>query len=208
MKHKPSGYEKEQNGKYKEYLVNAITKMVSDGYRLPELKTTATPSKSFQFRGPEHIWNSLQGYWERNKKVYEFRARVECRATYLGTIVLLMEEELLKNTDNSKRISALEIRITEKKDQHERLNEMATLRKEIIAMLQEIDGRVLTQEKFNLDVTDLINTFSSESDKEYFSKVIDEMIMEEVPKLKNRKYQQKHRQFEMLSKGISLVDEG
>lgn len=207
MKYKPVGYdrEKESNGEYKNYIHKAIEKLIKDGYGLPVLKKSTGANRNFQFRGHEHVADALQGYWERNKKTYIHRARSDYRALYLGLIVMLKEEELLSGADNSKEISALEIYVEERKTKHILFKKMGLLKQEIVALLTEVDTGLITEQEFDRDVQELISTFKDQETKINFAEIIDNTIIEEVKKLKNRKYQQKRRHFEKLTKGIRIV---
>lgn len=209
MRVKPTGYDRKKEGsdEYKQYLHKAIEKLTKDGYSLPLVKKPTGPGHLFQVRGHEWIADELRGYWERNCTVYKHRARVEYRALYLGTIMLLTEEEALKGVDNSEVICALEAHCEQRKLEHIEYKKMIMVKEEIVAMLAEMDAKLKTPENFDRDVERLINTIPAGEYRNSFAKKVDEMIEEESHKLKNRKYQAKHRYFEQITKGMRIVED-
>jgi len=209
MKHKSTGWDRKKEGsdEYKKYLHKAIEKLIKDGHSLPLVSKTTGSTRVFQIRGHEWIWDELEGYWQRHNTIYKHRARSDYRALYLGTIVLLMEEEVLKGVENPEIICALEAYCEVRKSRHSALKKMALARAEIAILLQEVESQVLSTEEFERDVQALINTIPEGDHRNEFSRKIDSMITEETKKLKNRKYQAKHRFFEQLTKGIQIVEE-
>jgi hypothetical protein len=208
MKYKPTGYDRKKEGsdEYKQYFQKAIEKLTKDGHSLPLVKKPTGLGYLFQMRGHQWLADDLKGYWERNVKSYQYRARVDYRALYLGAIILFKEEEVLKGVDNSEVICALEAHCEHRKLEHIEYKKMIMAREEIIAMLVEVDAKMKTPENFDNDVERLINTIPAGEYRNIFAKKVDEMIEEESQKLKNRKYQAKHRYFEQLTKGMRIVE--
>lgn len=208
MKVKPTGYDRKKDGsdEYKKYIRNAIEKLTKDGFSFPLVKKITGPGKVFQLRGHEWIWDELQGYWERHNKIYKHRSRVDYRALYIGTIILLMEEEALSERDNSMAICDLEAYCELRKSHHAILRKMAISRLEIIELLKEVDNKIINPEEFDRDCQVLINTIPEGDYRNDFARKVDEMIEDESRKLKNRKYQAKHRYFEKIAKGMQIVE--
>jgi hypothetical protein len=209
VKTKPTGWDRKTDGsdEYKKQLHKAIEKLMKDGFSLPLVKKPTGAGHLFQMRGHEWIADELKGYWERHADIYKHRARVDYRALYLGTIILLLEEEVLKGVNNSDPICRLEAYCEMRKSEHIAYKKMALAREEISSMLAEMDQKLKSPENFDHDVQALINTIPEGQYRNEFAKKVDELIEEEIVKMKNRKYQAKHRYFEKITKGMQLVAE-
>jgi hypothetical protein len=196
----------ETKGEYVRFLSRAIKNIIESGHQLPVLKKATGSLHPFQFRGHIHIADALQGYWERNNKVYAHRAKSDYRALYLGTILILEEEQILGRHDNKDEISKLQVWIEQKKSKHAILKKMSLLRSEVVNLLTEEDNEVISEADFRRDIQELIETFDGKNERNKFAAFVDRVIEEESVKLKNRKRQRKHREFEKLTKGIQSVE--
>jgi len=204
MKAKPTSYD-DGKGIYKDCLEKAVEEIMASGNRLPTLNKITGKTVHFQFRGHERVWNELQGYWERNSKDYLFRARVEYRALYLGMILLLKEEQIISGQDNREELSQLEILIEQRRSQHKSFQKMILLKQEVCYMLEELDAKMISSDNFDRDVMSLINTADNEDNRILLATMIDNIIEDEMGKLKNRNRQRKHRFFERSVKKIQPV---
>lgn len=197
---------------YLPFVKEGIKKMIDAGFRFPFIKKASSPTAKFQLTGHLHIYDALQGYWERNKKIYTHRAKSDYRALYIGTISILEEEALLTGYDNSKEITKLEMFLREKEYRHKTNRDVSMLRSEIRICLQERTNGDITADEFEDQMEELIKTYAksvsknSES-KEHIkaTKLVEDTILDEEKKAGNRGRAQTWRERQKIALGISVV---
>ena len=203
MREKPQ-YNEEKNGSYVAYFTAAIKNMMNDGHKLPAVKKVTGSSKKCQVTAHLHIWDALQGYWERNKRTYTHRAKSDYRALYLGTIVMLEEESLRTGRDNDEAICKLRTWIEAKKYKHAMLEKLAVMKSEIKLLLAEEDGELITHEEFVHECMEMLNTFDNKDERIKMAIALDKIVEEEYVRMKNRKRKAKQRELEKEAKGLQV----
>lgn len=198
------GYKKEE---YLPYIRDGLRQLLEDGKRLPPIKKVTAPTSKIQVTAHLHVFDALQGYWERNKKDYIHRAKSDYRALYFGTLFILEEEELLKGVDNSSDISKLETFVREREYRHKINQDQISIRHEVRTSLIEKAEGLISEEEFDRTMKDMLEIYHEPEDKQRIAKFIDAVISEEQTKIGNLIRQQKHREYEKFSKGLREVNE-
>lgn len=191
---------------YLPFIREGIKKMIESGFRFPFIKKASSPTAKIQVTAHLHISDALQGYWERNKRIYTHRAKSDYRALYLGTIVALEEEMALTGYDNSVEITKLETFLKEKEYRHKANREMAMLRSEIKTCLQERDDGTITEDQFDKMMDELVEMCSVTKTRNRAENLIDSIILEEEKKTGNRNRQSAWRERRKKALGLSVVE--
>lgn len=208
MKEKPqTKYNEEKNGSYVSYITTALETMMNEGHKLPVLKKVTGSSKKCQVTAHLHIWDALQGYWERNKRTYTHRAKSDYRALYLGTVVMLEEESVKTGRDNDEIICKLKTWVEAKKYKHATLEKLGIMRTEIKLLLTEEDAGLISHDDFIHECMEMLNTFDNKDERIKMAITLDKVIEEERTRMKNRQYQKKHRELEKQAKGIQVFED-
>lgn len=195
-----------KNIEYLPYITTALDKLISDGGKLPEVRKITGPTQKIQITAHLRIADALQGYWERHKKIYVHRSKSDYKILYNGAIMVLKEEELQEGRDNSEEISKLEALIKEKEHKHKINQELSLIKCEVKKLLEERSENIISEEEFNRSVEEMISVFSYSSERIRIGKIVDKIVDEENTRMKNRQYQNKHRHFEKIAKGFSVVE--
>jgi hypothetical protein len=204
----PSGkgkrYKTDKN-EYLPFLVKALKEMHKAGKELPVIKSAQGAKGSFQFKGHIQCWDALQGYWERNRRVYVHLAKVHYRALYLGAQLMLAEEEMKCGAENGVLSEKLQIWLEQRKQKHSLLMVVQTLKTEIRQLIEEKQNDLISEEEFQDNCQTMIKTFETKEDQIKFSIIVDKMVEEETVRAGNVRRQTKHRQMEREAKGIHEV---
>lgn len=196
---------KDENKKWNPFLKKALHKMHNKKIKLPEVKKATGQTHKFQVTGHSHIADALQGYWERNKKTYTHRAKSDYRALYLGTQLMLLEEELLTGVDNSKDLTKLETFLKEKEYRHKNNKVISSIRNEIRTCIKERENGEITHKQCLIEIDDLIEAFSLDVGFEKATEIVLRIAKEEEIKEDNYSRQSIYRDTVKKYKGISSV---
>jgi len=204
---KTSDSKTEEGKKYLSFIREGIRRMLFFDVRYPFIKKVSGATAKIQLTAHMHVYDSLQGYWERNKNVYVHRAKSDYRALYIGTIHMLEEEQQFRGYDNSKEISKLQLFLEESDKRHKKYRDIALLRAEIKTCLTEQMAEDISQETFDKEMERLTNVYAEIiDDRKKAIKIISKLIQEEDTRAGNRIRQTKHRDYEKKIKGFSVVE--
>ena len=196
-----------EDKKYLQFAREGIEKMLAAGCRFPFVKKVTGSSAKLQMTAHMHIYDALQGFWERNKKTYTHRAKSDYRMLYIGVILGLEEEEQLTGRDNSKEISKLRLFLEESEKRHKKYRDISLMRAEIKVCLAELASGDITQEIFDDEMKRLTDAYAAIiGDRPKAISTISCLIQEEDTRAGGRARQAKHREYEQKVKGIALVE--
>ena len=188
------------------YIRQMVKKLIDSGNRFPIVKKATGATFKFQITGHQWISEILQGYWERNKKIYTHRARSDYRALYLGTIAMLEEETYLTGKDNKEEISQLEGYLEEKEYRHKNNRQKSMLRAEIKTCLAEVESGEISEERFDEEMAETTRVYALDVGEGRAIQDIKIIMEQEEVRHGNRVRQSRHREYERKAKRISVVE--